>query len=275
MTVVNVRTVASGFHRNDFYEDPRIYDILHTPGTACEVDGLQRITRRYLSSTGGRQTWFEPACGTGRYLRVLANRGVRTVGFDGSSVMVNYAKQRLRRLGLTRRCRLFVADMVNFATPLEGRRVDFAFNLINTIRHLPSDRALLEHFAQMAEVLTPTGIYAVGISLSQYGHEFANQDRWKGTRGRCRVSEVVRYDPPDGKGNAGRREQVIHRITVKTPRHIKRFESNYFLRCYNHRQWRALLRRSPFEVLASVDERGTPIGEYPMIYQVELLRLRG
>ena len=64
------------------YADPTVYDILYTPGTAAEIDALERVER---SLAGDRlrpdRLWFEPACGTGRCLRVAAGRGRRVAGF--------------------------------------------------------------------------------------------------------------------------------------------------------------------------------------------------
>ena len=59
------------------YDDPAVYDILHTPGTAREIDVLEFIEAT-CGQPGGR--WYEPACGTGRYLRVAAGRGRRVGG---------------------------------------------------------------------------------------------------------------------------------------------------------------------------------------------------
>ena len=48
--------------------------------------------------------------------------------------------------------------------------IDAAFNPVNTIRHLESDRAMLRHFAQMADIMKPGAIYVVGVSLIDYDH---------------------------------------------------------------------------------------------------------
>src|SRR5512140_1066353 len=89
---------------NPLYADPLVYDILATPGTARELNVLQRIASRWVEgANAGREPrrWLEPACGTGRYLRLAAARGLRVTGFDASPAMVGYARATLARRGLS------------------------------------------------------------------------------------------------------------------------------------------------------------------------------
>jgi SAM-dependent methyltransferase len=250
--------------RADVYADPHVYDVLHGPGTAHEVAVLRRLARRYA---GARQpqVWLEPACGTARYLLHAAKRGdVRCVGFDLSETMVAYARERARELGLSRRVRVCVAPMEEFAEACRVRAasVDFAFNPINTIRHLPSDRAMLAHLAEVARVLRPAGAYMVGVSLCAYGIEPITEDTWSGRRRGLRVSQVVQYIPPPGAGTDGRRgegvrsERVISHLTVHRAGEEAHIDSTYTLRAYNLAQWLALIERSALEVAAVVDSDG-------------------
>ncbi|MBK7403044.1 MAG: class I SAM-dependent methyltransferase [Phycisphaerales bacterium] len=87
--------------RSGLYDDPEIYDILHAPGTRAEVDGLEAIEGRYVdrSRCGGARRWLEPACGSGRYIREAARRGIEAVGFDLSPGMIEYARRHAGRGG--------------------------------------------------------------------------------------------------------------------------------------------------------------------------------
>ena len=268
--------------RTDFYEIPALYDILHAPGTAREVDGLERIARRFLRAAPAHRAghpaplrWLEPACGTGRYLRVLARRGHRAIGFDASRAMVDYARRRLRDAGLSARARVILAPMTDFAGRLRPRSVHVAFNLINTIRHLHSDRAMLDHFGAVARVLKPGALYAVGISLSLYGIEQETEDVWQGTRGTCKVSQVVQYIPPDCTPRAprggNRLERVISHLTITRPRGEEHRDSTYALRTYDLAQWQSLLRRSPFEVRVVLGDDGVEIAPPRIGYAIWVL----
>lgn len=248
------------------YQDPFIYDVLHAPGTAEGVDGLARIAHCFGGSVRGRRpVWLEPACGTGRFLRVAARRGVRAVGFDLSETMVAYAKKRVGPGG-----RVFVADMTAFADKVGRGRVDFAFNPINTIRHLRSDGEMLAHFEQMSLALRPRGVYAVGLSTSAYGLEAPSEDVWEGARGRVRVRQIVQYEPP----SRGRTERVFSHLIVTRGSRVEHHDSAYGLRCYSGEQWRRLIGRSALELLAVVDEWGEPLEPGAFGYAVYVLRPR-
>jgi SAM-dependent methyltransferase len=236
------------------------------------------MARRYISTGRRRPVWLEPACGTGRCLRVAAGRGHRVIGFDRSPELLAYARRRLARHG--RRVRLLVADMESFAAGVGRRSVDFAFNPGNTIRHLATDAGLARHLAEMKQVLLPGGIYAIGLSLSRRG-EAITEDFWSGTRGRCRVDLLATYippgaldpaDPDSGHSSRGRWEEVLHHVTVTRPQGITHHDSRDRLRCYDRRQWERIVDRSGFQRAAVTDLSGSPVEPGVFDYEWHLLR---
>jgi SAM-dependent methyltransferase len=265
----------------DYYADPLVYDVLHGPGTAGEVAALRKVASRF---TAGRASplWLEPACGTARYLLRAAKFGVRGIGFDLSESMITYAQERARSLGVSRKVRLRVASMESFvdACGLREGGVDFAFNMINTIRHLPSDAAMLAHFAEVARVLRGDGVYAVGLSLSAYGMEPITEDTWGGKRRGLSVSQVVQYLPPGGAGGDDRRgegqrqERVISHMTVRRGGEESHIDSTFALRTYNLAQWHGLVERSALRIDAVVDNRGADATAREPGYFVFVLRGR-
>ncbi len=258
------------------YADPALYDILYTPGTAAEVDALERIERRYANGPLRRnRLWFEPACGTGRYLRVAEGRGRRVAGFDLDERQIAYARGRLRCPAR----HLFAADMEDFSAAYEqadlpAGGVTFAFNPVNTLRHLGSDAAFARHLTQMADVMAPGGLYIVGLSLVNYDWLFPDEDTWQGTRGRCQVTQLVNYLPPEPGTSNARREQVISHLTVNRPRGEEHFDDCYDLHCCNRRQWRRVLARTPASWLGSCDAFGEVVEDGALAYQLEVLRFR-
>lgn len=243
----------------DFYSLTEWYDILHAPGTARDVAVVRRIARRAKALGRDPGVWLEPACGTGRHLRVLAAKGDRALGFDLKPEMVAYAKRSFRDMRAPRP-RAFVADMRDFDDGRRLPRIDVAFNLINTIRHLSSDAAMLAHFAAIARVLAPAGVYVVGVSLAAYGLEGPTEDVWTARRAGVRVSQVVQYEPPTGsRGEAARSERVIsHLIVSRRGMPDEHVDSVYSLRSYNLAQWRELVRRSALREVAVADSSGAP-----------------
>ncbi len=249
--------------QQSFYEDASVYDVLHTPGTAREVDGLARIEARFVPEHA-RGVWLEPACGTGRYLRVAARRGKRVIGFDRSAGMVAYARDRHERLGLSGV--FFEADMTDFASRARPK-CGLAFNPINSVRHLMSDAAMLAHLEQVSIALRRGGVYALGLSTCAYGLECESEDVWSARRGGTRVRQVVQYLPPEGN----RRERVISHIDVETARGSRSIDSAYELRSYSREQWRRLIGRSAMRVVGIVDEDGREMDEPVFGYAVYVL----
>ena len=267
--------------RQDYYADATLYDILHESGTAGEVRAVLRLARAYGPKPAPRPCiLLEPACGSGRSLLALAKRGCHAVGFDMSPLMVRYA-QRTARADSPRTARsvtVFRARMEDFAMPpapgakkAGPLRAHAAFNLINTIRHLTTDTALIAHLRFMRTALAPGGIYIVGLGLCAYGLEAESEDVWTGSRTvrgrRTSVVQTVQYLPAPAAGASSTRptlraERAISHFTVleagrrgapPTERHI---DSSYSLRSYNLAQWTSLIARAGWEVVAITDQDG-------------------
>ncbi len=262
----------------DFYDDPLVYDILHTPGTHRELEVLLSLHRRHglkRSAKGSAaRLWLEPACGTGRFVRLLARRGHRVAAFDRSEAMLAYARRRLDGMGLSGRVRLFRAEMTRFAQALKPHSVAFAFNTINTLRHLGGDEEVLAHLEEMARVLHPHGVYVVGVSLSAYGRELPTEDIWEGRRGRCHVQQIVQYLPPEGSRRGKRREHVLSHLIVRRPRGTEHRDHAYELHCFDRRQWHDLLRRSPLSIREITSDRGRPMADHDGNYFLYVLEPR-
>ncbi|MCC6660492.1 MAG: class I SAM-dependent methyltransferase [Phycisphaerales bacterium] len=252
------------------YEDPAVYDILHARGTAREVRGLFRIARRFIGP--GKQTWLESACGTGRYLRAAARLGIRGIGFDLSPGMIEYARRPGTGQPRPGNPRFFVGDMTDFAARVRPASVHLAFNVINTIRHLESDKALLAHLREVRRTLRPRAVYVVGITLTSYGMEFPSEDVWHGARGRCRVKQVVQYVPPIGtKQERGRQEMVHSHLVVTRGRRVEHRDSSYPLRCYSESQWLEAVHRAGLRARGLVDDDGRDIVASPSGYGLWVL----
>lgn len=265
--------------QSGFYSDPVVYDILHAPGTADEARVVQEVARAYAGHTRAL-TLLEPACGTARYLRALAKNGHRGIGFDLSEAMIADARERAERAGLSKRLTLFTADMTDFAdaAPPGVPPADAAFNLINTIRHLHTDDAVLAHLGQVCRCLTGRGVYLVGISVTDYDLEAPSEDTWEGARGPCRVTQTVNYLPPDRAGGAradgARTETVLSHLHIRTPSGSEHRDSRYTLRTYTLGEWAALIDRSPMRIDAVLDDTGVPMDPPTLGYGLFVLRPR-
>ena len=257
------------------YADPLIYDVLHGPGTAEEADAIERIAARFVEKDPARMVYLEPACGTARILRALARRGRRVAGFDLSDSMIAFARERLASIAPEPGARAFVADMARFAGELDRASIDCAFCTINTIRHLPDDESMRACLGEMARVLTPRGVFIVGINLSDWRIEGATEDVWDARRGSMRVRQIVQYLPPTDAASARRRrERVISHVTVETPTRVVHDDCAYDLRCYSEAQWCELVERSAMVELGVVDERARDVEAPAPTYALRVLGRR-
>jgi SAM-dependent methyltransferase len=249
------------------YLAPLLYDVVNTPDTAREGDVLQRVARRHAARSGPASVWLEPACGTGRYLRVLAGRGCRVRGYDPLPGMLAYARSRLDARGADHRL-----VRARFTDPLPGLgQADVAFCPVNSLRHLPTDPTVLAHLAQIAGCLTRGGVYLVGIDHHHPDRQ-PDEDVWEATRGSLSVKQVIQYLPPEP---GSRTEQVIVELIATRPRGVEHHGYAYGLRTYTQQQWRRLVGRSALRRVAAHDANGRPVDEaarYP--YQIEVLARR-
>ena len=242
------------------YADAMIYDILHTPGTAEELDALERIAARTARTGAPTQRWLEPACGSGRCVRLAASRGTHATGFDLDPDMVAYANDRFARSGLGGTARATTADMRSFVSDgaVEPGSFDFAFNTINSFRHLMSDRDTLAHLDQISRSLAPGGTYAVGLSTCAYGLEAASEDVWQAARGTLSITQTVQFIPPTGRHGGTRVERVLSHLHIERPSGDEHRDSTYGLRTYSLDQWLDLISRSALDLIEITDHEGRP-----------------
>ncbi len=111
----------------NWYETPHYYDIVFDPDTDCELEFLEQALERY-SLSGGRRV-LEPACGSGRLVLGMTERGYTVTGTDISKAMIKYTRERLREAD--QKARLTVADMAD--APPKGP-YDLAHCMVSTFK---------------------------------------------------------------------------------------------------------------------------------------------
>lgn len=243
------------------YADPAVYDLLNTPGTAEELDGLERIARRFVSARPRSVRWLEPCCGTGRFLRLAARRGGRIAGVELDPAVAAYANRRLSALGLSSRARAIVGDIrdldaLDYPGGL-GAPFGLAFCPHNSLRHLPSASDLTRHLRAVARVLSPRGVYAAGIGLQEPHQAIFGEDVHRARRGRTRVSAVFEYfegTPGPAAHGSPRRERVVSYTTVRVGRRSRVIESVYDLLCVDAGMWRRCVHAAGLVEIAVVDD---------------------
>lgn len=188
----------------DWYDTPLLYDIVFDSDTAREADFLEAVLARHGRSNGCRV--LEPACGSARLMRAMAERGYSVAGFDASPAMVAFARRRCR--GLRPPARVKPARMEDFAI---AGRFDLAHCLLSTFKYLLDGEAAVRHLELVRDHLADGGVYALGIHLTDYQRRRPHHERWVGARDGLRVVCNTRTWPADRRR---RREQLRTRLHV-------------------------------------------------------------
>jgi SAM-dependent methyltransferase len=218
-----------------FYDYPKYYDLLFGTEWKPEFDFLTDCFEKYFNRPIGRL--FEPACGTGLLLIKLAQAGYDVSGLDLNSAAIDYCNARLARNGFSEST--FVCDMSDFRLP---RKVDAAFNTINSFRHLMSHREALGHLKCVANALKKGGIYILGLHLTPDGPLECDEESWISRRGNLAVSSrIISVDIDRRK----RCEQAEMTVDIFTPSGARRLVEMMRFRTYRAAQFQKLLAEVP------------------------------
>ncbi|MBT8493612.1 MAG: class I SAM-dependent methyltransferase [Deltaproteobacteria bacterium] len=228
----------------DWYSAPRYYDLVFSALDERELDFLEAIYTEY--GPGRRRRVLEPACGSGRLMLGLAERGFQVSGFDLSPDMARFSKERLAKAGYKPAVK--VADMSDFT--VRGR-YEMAHCLVSSFKYLLTERAAVGHLRSVARALVAGGIYVLGFHLSDYDDETLDRERWVGKRRGLEVVCNITSWPPDRRK---RRENIRSRLVVTERGKTSRFQTLWQFRTYDERQALALFAKVPeLELIATYD----------------------
>jgi SAM-dependent methyltransferase len=219
--------------RANVYDYPRYYDLVYGTDWKAEFDFLVGSFQRYARVAVRRV--FEPACGTGRLLYRLGKAGYEVSGLDLNAQAVKYCNQRLERHQLPPS--VWVGDMTDFRLP---RKVEAAFNMINSFRHLPDETSALRHLEMVAHGLRKGGIYVLGIHLTPTRGEPMEEECWSAQRGHL----VVNTRLWTRRRDLHRRTEVCGMVyDVYTPTRHMRLTDEIVFRTYTWPQLRRLFQK--------------------------------
>lgn len=226
------------------YDFPQYYDLVFGSDCKTELHFLVRCFETHAHCPVVRV--FEPACGTGRLLFRLSKTGYEMSGLDLNAKSVAYCNARLSRMKCSGSA--FIGDMTDFRLP---RKVEAAYNLINSFRHLTSESAARTHLKCVANSLHVGGLYVVGLHLTPTRGRPTQDEGWLAQRGRLVIESkmwLIRSDR--------RRRWERHGLAfdVWTPNRRFRLVDELVFRTYTAPQFDRLLRSVPeFEVAATYD----------------------
>ncbi len=226
------------------YDYPQYYDLVFGTDSGTECDFL--VGCFDLHAKRRVRSVFEPACGSGRLLIKLAQRGFRVLGWDTNRASVDYCNRRFKRYGLPPPAVL--GDAVNIALP---SKVDAAFNMISSFQLFLTQRAAEAHLRTMAANIAEGGLYILGLHLTASRGQPIKKERHAATRGR--MSAVCTLWTKE----IGSRQRQVHCGMITEVRaagkHLRIVEDCVF-RSYSMRQIEKLLDKvGLFETVATYD----------------------
>lgn len=236
----------------DWYDTPLYYDIIFDEDTGTEADFLEAVFARHAASRG--KSVLELACGSGRLLKALSDRGWTTAGFDLNTAMLDFARERLGSAG--RKTPLWQDRLESFQVPGK-RRFDLVHCLVSTFKYLLTEADALGCLERVAESLKPGGIFVLGIHLTDPRSDKPSHERWIARRDGVEVVCNTRTWPPS---LGTRLEPMRSRLRVTFANGEKHEqETRWEVRSYTAAQLKSLLRKSgAFTVLACHDFRHDP-----------------
>lgn len=230
--------------QGSLYDYPKYYDLLFGFDWKAECDFLEQCFQAYAKTKVTRL--FEPACGTGRLMIKLAQRGYEVAGNDLNPHAVKYCNDRLKRFGFPESA--VVQDMSDFQPK---RKFHAAFNMINSFRHLETEKKATAHFQCMADGLTKGGLYVLGVHLIPTDGPRMENESWVARRGNLQVNSHMWCKELDLKG---RNEKLGMTLDIYTPTSHQQIQDEMNYRTYTARQMNTLLKRVPELEIAAVHD---------------------
>ncbi|HYQ96266.1 MAG TPA: class I SAM-dependent methyltransferase [Candidatus Eisenbacteria bacterium] len=225
------------------YESPEIYDVAFGWNLAMELDFLESCLARHVADPV--RSILEPACGTGRILAALVDRGYEVTGYDLRPEMVAFAAAKVAPFG----GRVMRGDMATFKPP---GLYDAAINLVNSIGYLLEDDSVTSHLERVAESLRPGGVYLVQFSYGGEPPEQSTFGPWANARGGLETTLTWRVEREDP--GSRRSYQQCH-ITARRGGEERILQESHVLRYWTQEDFDRLVEKSPFELAAVYFDR--------------------
>lgn len=219
----------------NLYDYPRYYDLVFGSDWKAEFDFLVACFDAFVP--GKVRRVFEPACGTGRLVFRLAQAGYDAAGLDLNPNAVEYCNKRLARHGLPETA--FVGDMADFQLP---RKVDAAFNTINSFRHLLREEQARAHLRCVAAALKKGGLYVLGLHLTPTEGTPLTEESWNARRGHLNINTHLQTFDNDSRK---RLERCRMTMDVYSPTQQFQLVDELVFRTYTLPQMQRLLAEVP------------------------------
>ena len=232
--------------RSKLYDLPEVYDVAFSWDLSEEIAFFKQVFEMHVPFPVRRI--LEPACGTGRFLRILPAHGFQVTGYDINPTMLKYAEDSVAAAGYEGSVRTLLANMVSADIPGE---FGAAFISINSIGHLHSDDDIVSHLKVTGSSLREGGIYVVHLNFAHEG-TLPDGDRWSMKRDDVRVKTWWRILSED------RESRLSHQVgsfEVERDGKVERSDDRHSLRLWLFADLQDLVHQSgQFEIAAIYGE---------------------
>ena len=226
------------------YDYPKYYDLVFGSDWKAEFDFLLQCFDKH--AVRKVQRLFEPACGTGRLLIKLAQAGYEVAGNDLNPHAVSFCNARLEKKGYPGST--VVGDMSDFKLK---RKVDAAFNMINSFRHLHTEQQAVSHLQCMAAAVAKGGLYMLGLHLTPTVGSWIDREEWSARRGHLAVNSTLWSEAIDLNK---REERIGMTFDIYTPTRHDQIVDEMLHRTYTEAQMNKLLAKVPeLEIVETYD----------------------
>jgi SAM-dependent methyltransferase len=172
------------------YQYPQYYAIALAPSDpGREIDFFESVIDRFSKAKVKRV--FELGAGTAPYLEEWHKRGYAYCGLDLSPAMIEFGREKARRLGIEGA--FILGDMRDLDRGLGP--FDLAYVLLGSL-YMRSNGEFLDHLDRMAAVLAPGGLYLLDSFVwFRIFHDYKRS--WTRRKGGVRVHTRYRAELTD------------------------------------------------------------------------------
>lgn len=217
------------------YDYPKYYDLLFGSDVVAEFRFLRACFAKHAGCVVKRI--FELACGTGRLLIKLGRSGYDVSGNDLNPKAVDFCNERLCKYNLPES--VVVANMADFKLK---KKFDASFNMINSFRHLATEKEARNHLECMSNAMNQGGLYVLGIHLEPTSCPAMQEESWSARRGNLVINSHMWSKGIDRKK---RLEHLGLNIDVFTPTKRMRIVDHMEYRTYKKAQFQSLVKSVP------------------------------
>ncbi|TFG22407.1 MAG: class I SAM-dependent methyltransferase [Promethearchaeota archaeon] len=242
---------------HNFYNLAKYYDLAFFRDADRDIEFFNGCFKRYCKNNVKRI--LEPACGPGLFLEYLPKYGYIILGYDLNPAMINFSKERLKRLNISDHN----ADAIigNMMTARFDQKFDAAFICINSIGYLRKDAEIISHFENMYDSLNDGGLYIIEISFKcdNLQNEKKIDDTWYIKRDGVELEVTWAINWYDVEK---RIRHVDFKMRVNDNGKIINVEESHDLRLWIYDEFKLFAKSSGFEIVGIYNQN---YEEIPML----------